>query len=104
MSTPIRRRQHAQEQLEQHVDRLAEDSVQAAIRLIDAMESCAKLLADWPEVGGVYETENAALDGIRKWVLPEFRRYIVFYLYAGEVVDILDVVDGRSDFVVKDYG
>ena len=104
MSTPVRRRRHAQDQLELHVDRLAEESTQAAVRLIDAMESCVKLLGDWPEVGGVYETENAVLQGVRKWVLPEFRRYIVFYVYAGEVVDILDVVDGRSDFIVEGHG
>jgi hypothetical protein len=55
-----------------------------------------------PESGPRYETDNPALANLRKWVIPRHRRYLVFYLFDGKAVHVIDVVDGRSDYDIED--
>ena len=39
---------------------------------------------------------------IRKWVVPRYRRYLLFYVFEKGVVHLIDVVDGKSDYDVED--
>ena len=56
-----------------------------------------------PEAGPHYETENVALAGrIRKWVVPRYRRYLLFYIFEKGIVHLIDVVDGKTDYDVED--
>lgn len=101
MAYRVRLRAHAQQQIEQHVDRLAETSPQAAGRFIDALERSIELLSEWPESGPRYESSDDRLLQLRKWVIPGFRRFLVFYRFENDVVELIDVVDGRADFRVR---
>ena len=98
---PVRRRAHAQQQIERHVDHLAHTSPQAAARFVDAFEQSIRLLSEWPESGSRYESEHEGLSQLRKWVVPGFRRFLVFYRFENNVVELIDVVDGRSDFQIN---
>ena len=103
MKFPVRRRLAAQESLERIVVRIAEHDLEAAIRFVDAVEASIALLAEMPEAGPRYETENTSLAGrVRKWVIPRYRRYMLFYIFEDGVVHIIDVVDGRSDYEIDD--
>jgi hypothetical protein len=56
-----------------------------------------------PEVGPRYETQNPALTGrLRKWLVPHYRRYILFYVFEQGVVHLIEVVDGRTDYTVDE--
>ena len=56
-----------------------------------------------PEAGPRYETENARLAGrIRKWVIPRYRRYLLFYVFEHDTVHLIDVIDGKTDYDVED--
>ena len=103
MKYPVRRRLAAQDSLERIAVRIAERDLAAAYRFVDAVEASLSLLSDMPEAGPHYETENAALAGrIRKWVIPRYRRYLLFYTFENGVVHLIDVVDGKSDYDVED--
>ena len=53
----------AQEGLERIVLRIAEQDLEAAKRFVDAVEASIALMAEIPEAGPLYETENAPLAG-----------------------------------------
>ena len=75
----------------------------AAYRLVDAVEASLALLSEMPEAGPRYETDNIALAGrVRKWVIPRYRRYLLFYIFEKGVVHLIDVVDGKTDYSVED--
>jgi len=99
----VRRREAAQRSLERIVVRIAEHDVDAALRFVDAVEWSSSLLAELPELGALYPTSNPALAGrLRRWFVPRFRRYLLFYRFDGDAVHLVDVIDGRSDYDVDD--
>ena len=99
----VRRRLAAQESLEEIVLGIAEHDLDAAYRLVDAVEASLDLLSEMPEAGPRYETENPALSGrVRKWVIPRYRRYLLFYVFEKGVIHLIDVVDGKRDYTVED--
>ena len=105
MKHPVRRRLAAQESLERIAVRIAEQDLEAAYRFVDAVEASLSLLSEMPEAGPRYETENTALAGrVRKWVVPRYRRYLLFYTFESGVVHLFDVVDGKADYHVEDPG
>ena len=103
MKYPVRRCLAAQDSLERIAVRIAEHDLEAAYHFVDAVEASLSLLSEMPEAGPRYETENAALAGrIRKWVIPRYRRYLLFYIFEKGIVHLIDVVDGRTDYDIED--
>ncbi len=102
MSHPVRRRLHAQGKLESIVDRIATEDPAAAVRFIEALEASLALLSQMPEAGPRYETQNAKLTNLRKWVIPRYPRFLLFYLFEAGAVHLIDIVDGRSDYEVDE--
>ena len=102
MTYPVRRRLHAQEKLEELVDRIAAEDPAAAVRFVEALEGSLALLAEMPEAGPRHETPKPRLAALRKWVIPRYPRYLLFYLFEGNAVHLIDVVDGRTDYDVED--
>ena len=103
MKHPVRRRLAAQDSLEQIAVRIAEHDLEAAYRFIHAVEASLSLLSEMPGAGPLYETRNPALAGrVRKWVVPRYRRYLLFYVFEEGVVHLIDVVDGKTDYDVED--
>ena len=103
MKHPVRRRLAAQSSLERITLRVAEHDLEAAYRLVDAVEASLALLSEMPEAGPLYETPNAALAGrVRRWVVPSYRRYLLFYIFEKGVVHLIDVVDAKTDYDVEE--
>ncbi|MBY0279972.1 type II toxin-antitoxin system RelE/ParE family toxin [Candidatus Binatia bacterium] len=99
MIVPIRRRRQAQDELLAYVDRIADDDPDVAIRFIEAFERLCTTLARHPESGRTYEPADPALKRrrIRRAPIPGFPRYLVFYTFDGETVEILHVLHARLD-------
>ncbi len=103
MKYPVRRRLAAQDSLERIAAQIAEYDLEAAYRFVDAVEASLSLLSEMPEAGPRYETENAVLaERIRKWVVPRYRRYLLFYIFEKGIVHLIDVVDGKTNYDVGD--
>ena len=95
---PVHRRARAELELFAHVDRIAEENLDAALRFVDAVEEALSLISEHPELGAPYETRHPRLQGLRKWVIPRFPNYLLFYLYDGAAVHLLHVFHARSDY------
>lgn len=99
MSVPVRRRGPAEQELLAYIDRIAEENLEAALRLIDAFEAACAHFSNHPEIAPLHETEDPRLKdlGIRRWVLPEFPNYLVFYRFDGVVIEILHFMHAKLD-------
>ncbi len=98
MKRAVRRRARAEVELLAHVEHIAEHDPTAALRFVDAVEAALTLIAEFPELGAPYESSNPRLRGLRRWVLPRFPNYVLFYQIDDEVVHLLHVFHGASDY------
>ena len=97
MTVPVRRRAQANQELLEHVDRISDDNPAAALRFIDAFEKALAELSEHPEIGSPYEPDDPRLSGIRKWVLPAFPNYLLFYRFEKGAVHLLHILRAERD-------
>ena len=105
MSVPVRRRRQAQDELLAYVDRIADDSPDAAIRFIEAFERLCANLSRHPEMAPTHQSDEPALRELqlRRVPVPEFTDYLVFYAFDGDSVDVLHVLHARLDLERRLY-
>ncbi len=96
MSMPIRILPKADDDLEEIAVYIAGDSVDAAMRFLDAAESTINDLINSPGRGALLRTQNEHLSGIRWVPVAGFQSYLVFYL-ADTEVRIIRVLHGAHD-------
>ncbi|BAY12273.1 plasmid stabilization system [Calothrix sp. NIES-2098] len=48
-------------------------------------------------MGRLYKVQNPRLKGLRKWVVKDFKKYLIFYLQADENIQIVRILYARRD-------
>jgi toxin ParE1/3/4 len=76
---------------------IAQDSVNAALRLLDAAESAFDRLRSFPEIGRRRWFRHPDLKDVRSWPIPGFEQHVIFYRAARDFVDVLRVVQTAQD-------
>jgi len=76
---------------------IAKDSVNAALRFLDAAESTFDRLRSFPEIGRRREFRHPDLRDLRSWPIPGFEKHVMFYRVFRDLVDILRVVQTWRD-------
>ncbi len=74
-----------------------EAGVAVALRFLRAVERAYEFLASRPKAGSPGQYHSRKLEGIRRWPVPEFENYLVFYRMAGGSVEIVRVLHGARD-------
>lgn len=64
---------------------------------IDGVHETTKMLCDHPELGGVFESSNSRLFGIRAKLVIGFRRFVVFYRDQDKTIEVVRVLGGGRD-------
>jgi toxin ParE1/3/4 len=78
-------------------DHIAHDSLDAALRFLDAVEDSFEFLSRNPEIGHPCQFENPGAAGIRVWRVQGFENHIIFYRASKNGVDIVRVIHGHRD-------
>jgi toxin ParE1/3/4 len=87
----------AEVDLLEHLDYIADDNPDAALRFIEAVEKAFKRLAEMPEIGSVREFDNPRLSDVRMWPVPKFSRYLIFYQVTEDSMKVLRVLHSARD-------
>ena len=87
----------AEVDLLEHLDYIADDNPDAALRFIQAVEKALERLSEMPEIGAVREFDNPRLSGVRRWPVPKFSRYLIFYQVTEDSIRVLRVLHGARD-------
>ena len=89
----------AEVDLLEHLDYIANDNPDAALRLTEAVEMAFDRLSQMPEIGSIREFANPRLSGVRMWPVPKFSRYLIFYQITEDSIRILRVLHGSRDIL-----
>jgi toxin ParE1/3/4 len=83
--------------LQEHFQYLAQSNHDSALRFFDAARQTFASLARMPGMGQRYESEDEEIIDIRKWLVKGFSRYLIFYRYNDEMIEILRIVYATRD-------
>ena len=92
-----RLRPQAEADLDAHARYIAENELDAALRLYDRTQVTLQMLADMPAMGTLYQTERAELLGIRFAPIKDYPRYLVFYRPEDGFIDVIRILHARVD-------
>lgn len=93
---PVVPRELATRDVEEAITHLAEESVQAALGFIDALEQTYSHIGSHPAAGSPRYSSELDLPGLRFWVVRGYP-YLVFYMERGDHVDVWRVLHSERD-------
>jgi toxin ParE1/3/4 len=68
---------------------------EVALRFVAAVEQALKRLEEFPEIGRIRHFRQP---GLRSWMVPGFRRWLLFYLPINYGVRLYRVIHSSMDF------
>jgi toxin ParE1/3/4 len=80
-----------------HLDYIADDNPDAALRFVEAVEKACERLAEMPNIGRVRQFNNPRLTGIRMWPVPGFSRHLIFYQVNEDQIRVLRILHSARD-------
>jgi toxin ParE1/3/4 len=97
MSLRIVRHRKAKRDLLQAYVFIGEDNLDAAERLLRAVNDDLRRLADMPGLGPVRESDNPKLAALRFLPVTGFRKYLLFYRATSTTLELVRVIHGARD-------
>jgi toxin ParE1/3/4 len=96
----------ADRDLDDHYDYLAGDSLDAAMRLLEAARAAFDELLQMPGIGRPRLLQNPRLAGLRQWAIRGFPSYLIFYRGTDEGIEVVRVLHGARDIerILEDEG
>jgi toxin ParE1/3/4 len=82
--------------LQEHCNYLAQNNRDSAFQFFDAARQTFAALARMPGMGNLYESEEEIVN-VRKWAVKEFKKYLIFYRYNDETLEILRIIHATRD-------
>lgn len=93
----IIRRPQASCDIAEIADYIAEDNLDAALRLVDAYDAAVKRLAEHPHIGTIFQPAIRRLSGLRVWPIHGFSNYLIFYRPLDGGIEVLRVIHGMRN-------
>jgi len=78
-------------------DFIAQDSLDAAERFLDAAEETFNLLAKMPEMGTPCGFQSTEAAGLRVWSIAGFENHLIFYRPIEDGIDVIRIIHGARD-------
>lgn len=63
----------------------------------DSVRETIAQLARMPGMGSRYSIDNIRLQGLRKWAVKGFKRYLIFYFERDERIEIIHIIYAAQD-------
>ena len=99
MTGEVYKRAAARRDLVQHFVYLAENAgLDTADRFLTNAERCFTELAKQPEMGSPLTLKRPQLAGMRKWRVPDFENFLVFYLPRRDGISVVRVLYAARDW------
>jgi toxin ParE1/3/4 len=72
-------------------ERIGQDSPDAAVRFMDAVEDSLKFLLRFPEMAAVWEPARPHYEGMRVWPVSGFPHHLIFYRPVADGIEVIRV-------------
>ncbi|MGJ3246648.1 MAG: type II toxin-antitoxin system RelE/ParE family toxin [Elainellaceae cyanobacterium] len=98
-------RPKASRDLDDYFAYIAENEFEAALNFFDSARSTILLrrgsanaqLARMPGMGSLYPVDNPRLQGLRKWAVKDFKKYLIFYFERDDVIEVVRILYASQD-------
>lgn len=90
----------ASQDLDEIYNFIARNNPDLALKFFDAARQTFNQLAKNPGIGTVYKVSKPELRGLRKWRVKKFDKYIIFYRYCNDLVEIVRILYAGRDISV----
>jgi toxin ParE1/3/4 len=97
MTNRIFIRPQASQDLEDHFAYIAQNNSEAALKFFDAARLTIAQIAKTSSIGSLYRTQNPRLQGLRKWAVKDFRKYLIFYFDRDDSIEIVRILYAARD-------
>lgn len=87
----------ADRDLEDHITYFGQFDSRLGERFLSAVEQAFVQLGEVPEIGQVEDVLAERAVGIRRWHIPEFRNYLIFYRISDSHLEIIRILHGARD-------
>jgi len=71
---------------------LAEDSPRTANRFLDKLEETLSLIANFPQLASVFESENIELQGMGWFPVNDFPNHLIFYIPDDSQITVVRIL------------
>jgi toxin ParE1/3/4 len=95
----IIKREEAKRDLDLYAAYIGEASPEAAIRFLDAAEASFRGLAEIRYKGIRYESLDPALEGMRRFSIRGFEKFLIFYFPRENGIEVIRVIHGSRDIL-----
>ncbi len=82
--------------IDEHFAYISQENQEAALRFFDSTRQIAQL-ACLLGIGSLYAVDNASLQGLRKWAVKGFKKYLIFYLEQKDLILIVRILYAAQD-------
>ena len=83
--------------IDQHFAYIAQENPDTALQFFDSARQTFAQLARMPGMGNVYQLENPRLQGLRRWAVKGFKKYLIFYFEREDCIEIARVLYAGRD-------
>ena len=97
MTVLIQRRRKAAQDAEEIADYIAKESLAAAVRFLENVESTLRDLAAFPGAGSPFESEHPELANLRFRRVKGFPNHVVFYVEHTHAIEVVRILYGARD-------
>lgn len=83
--------------IDEHFAYISLENPDAALQFFDSARQTFAQLSRTPGMGSLYLLENPRLQGLRKWAVKGFKKYLIFYFEQEDSVEIVRVLYAGRD-------
>ncbi len=76
---------------------IAQENPDTALLFFDSVRETFAQLAIMPGMGSRYPVENLRLQGLRKWAVKGFKKYLIFYFDGDESIEVVRILYAGQD-------
>ncbi|MBN3944570.1 MAG: type II toxin-antitoxin system RelE/ParE family toxin [Nostoc sp.] len=76
---------------------IAQDNPDTALLFFDSVRETFAQLARMPGMGSRYPLDNLRLQGLRKWAVKGFKKYLIFYFEQDESIQVVRILYAGQD-------
>lgn len=76
---------------------ISQDNPEIALQFFDSTRFTIAQIARMPGIGSIFAIDNTRLQGLRKWAVKDFRKYLILYIDRDDVVEIVRILYATRD-------
>lgn len=93
----VKRRPQVAIDLIEYAEYLSKDSLDTALRFLDAVESTFIFVAKNPEIGALCKFKSSQAKHVRFWAIKGFEKHLMFYQPLSDGIEVARVLHGARD-------